>query len=156
MSRVGPATRSVGHGQAGVVGGLEVLAFGVLIFVAGGLLVANAWAVVDAKMATTAAAREAGRVYVEAPTDGEGMATARTAATDAVASYGRDPARLDLTRDATTFARCQRITFRASYQVPAIRLPFGIGFGHGVRVTARHSEIVDPLRTGLPAGGGCG
>ena len=52
------------HGQ---VAGIEVLPFGLLTFVVGMLLVANAWGVVDAKMATTSAAREAVRAYVEAP-----------------------------------------------------------------------------------------
>ena len=40
-------------GQAGI----EVLPFGILTFVVGALLVANAWAVIDAKIAVSAAAR---------------------------------------------------------------------------------------------------
>jgi Mg2+/Co2+ transporter CorC len=40
----------------GVVGGLEALPFGLLIFVVGALLIANVWAVVDAKLAVSAAA----------------------------------------------------------------------------------------------------
>jgi hypothetical protein len=47
--------------EGGAVGGLEVLPFGLLIFVVGILLVVNAWAVVDAKLAAEAAAREAAR-----------------------------------------------------------------------------------------------
>ena len=39
--------------------------FGLLIFVVGSLLIANAWAVVDAKFATDAAARQAVRTFVE-------------------------------------------------------------------------------------------
>jgi hypothetical protein len=45
--------------------GIEALPFGFLVLVAGSLLLANAWAVVDAKFAASAAAREAVRVYVE-------------------------------------------------------------------------------------------
>ena len=43
--------------------GMEVIPFGLLTFVVGALLVANAWAVIDAKMAVSAAAREATRAY---------------------------------------------------------------------------------------------
>ena len=49
----------------GVVGGVEAIPFGLLLFVAGTLLVANAWAVIDAKMAATSAAREAARTYMK-------------------------------------------------------------------------------------------
>ena len=52
--------------DCGQVGGIEVLPFGLLVFIVGTLLVANAWAVVDAKLAVTSAAREAVRSYVEA------------------------------------------------------------------------------------------
>ena len=38
-------------GDAGQVGGIEALPFGLLIFVVGTLLIANAWAVIDAKFA---------------------------------------------------------------------------------------------------------
>ena len=54
------------RGDAGQVGGIEALPFGLLIFVVGSLLIANAWAVVDAKFATDAAARQAVRTFVEA------------------------------------------------------------------------------------------
>ena len=53
------------HDEHGQVGGIEGLVFGVLVFVFGALLVANAWAVVDAKSAASVAAREAARVCVE-------------------------------------------------------------------------------------------
>ncbi|MGV3758684.1 MAG: hypothetical protein ACO1PW_03960 [Actinomycetota bacterium] len=49
------------RGDRGQVAGIEAIPFGLLIFVLGGLLLANAWAVVDAKLATDAAAREAVR-----------------------------------------------------------------------------------------------
>ena len=65
------------HGQ---VAGIEVLPFGLLTFVVGMLLVANAWGVVDAKMATTSAAREAVRAYVEASDADAAVAAADEAA----------------------------------------------------------------------------
>jgi hypothetical protein len=147
----------VARSERGVVGGLEVLPFGVLIFVIGSLLIANAWAVVDAKLATTAAAREAARSYVEAGSAVAGEDDAARAAADVIESYGRDPDRLDLRlAEAVPFTRCSRVTFIASYEIPAISLPFGLGLGEPIDVRSRHSEIIDPLRGGLPAEGSCG
>jgi hypothetical protein len=151
------AAPRVARAERGVVGGLEVLPFGVLIFVVGSLLIANAWAVVDAKLATTAAAREAARSYVEAGSAVAGEDAATRAAADVLESYGRDPDRLDLRlREAVPFTRCSRVTFVASYEIPAIALPFGIGLGGPIEVRSRHSEIIDPIRSGLPAEGACG
>ena len=79
------------RGDHGVVGGIEVLPFGVLIFVVGSLLVANAWAVVDTKFMVTSAAREAARTYVEAPDQGTAMARARIGVADAIAGQGPQP-----------------------------------------------------------------
>src|SRR5919202_3284931 len=70
--------------EAGQLAGGEALPFGVLVFVFGVLLIANAWAVVDAKLAVSAAAREATRAYVEAPPGGDAMAAADAAAREAV------------------------------------------------------------------------
>ncbi len=39
------------RGDAGQVGGFEAIPFGVLVFVLGALLITNAWAVIDAKLA---------------------------------------------------------------------------------------------------------
>ncbi len=71
-------------GDAGQAG-LEAVLFGVLVFVLGTMLVVNAWAVVDAKLAATSAAREAARSYVEAPTAQVADADARRAAEEAEA-----------------------------------------------------------------------
>ena len=72
-----------------------MLPFGLLTFVVGTLLVANAWGVVDAKLAVTSAAREAVRAYVEAPTPATRPRRADDAAAEAIAGHGRNP-------DATT------------------------------------------------------
>jgi hypothetical protein len=135
--------------ESGQLAGIEAVPFGLLTFVVGTLLVANAWAVVDAKMAVTAAAREATRAYVEAPADADPLALADAAARSAVQGAGRDPAQLVVTPLEATFARCQTVRFEASYRIPAIRLPWLGGFGAGFTATARHAEIVDPYRTGL-------
>jgi hypothetical protein len=141
--------------EAGQVAGIEAVPFGLLVFVVGALLVSNAWAVVDAKTTAAAAAREATRAYVEAPAGSDALALARAAAEEAVRGAGRDPARLTLTPESAEVARCRRVTFVASYPVPAVTVPWVGGYGEGFTATARHSEIVDPYRTGLPLGSSC-
>jgi hypothetical protein len=132
-------------GQAG----LE-LPFGVLMFVVGTLLVANAWAVIDAKMAVSAAAREATRAFVEAPVDGDALALADAAGRSAIEGAGRNPDELVLTPLEATFARCETVRFEAKYRIPAVRVPWLGGFGSGFTATARYAEVVDPYRSGVP------
>jgi hypothetical protein len=138
--------------ESGQVAGIEVIPFGLLVFVVAVLLVTNAWAVIDAKMTVASAAREAARAYVEAERAGDAAAAAQVAADEAVRAGGRDAGRLRLTSPSAGFARCQRVTFVAEYPVPAITLPWIGGFGHGFTARARHSELVDPYRSGVPLG----
>ena len=138
--------------ESGQVAGIEAIPFGLLVFVVGILLVTNAWAVIDAKMTVAAAAREAARAYVEAGNARDALAAAQAAAEDVVRAGGRDRRRLELTAPRSAFARCTRVTFVAAYPVPAITLPWIGGFGHGFTARARHSELVDPYRTGVPVG----
>ena len=138
------------HGdERGQMGGIEVLPFGFLIFVVGALLIANAWGVVDAKLATDAAAREAARTFVEV-VEGDDAAAARAAAIaagdEAAAGHGRAPERMDVTVEAPSVARCAVVTVIATYEVPAIPLPWIGGFGDGITVRSRHSERIDPFR----------
>src|SRR5207249_6381933 len=96
--------------EQGQLGGFEGLAFGVLVFVMGTLVIANAWAAIDAKVATAAAAREAARAYVESSSthaDDDAIEAAR----HAIEGYGRDPSRMRLTHDGGPFGRCRRVTF---------------------------------------------
>ncbi|HET6835841.1 MAG TPA: hypothetical protein VFH30_18405 [Acidimicrobiales bacterium] len=146
----------------GQVGGVEVLPFGLLVFVVGTLLVANAWAVVDAKLAVDAAARQAARHFVEADVPGardfgDAEAEARRAGYEALAAHGREEARstvdlagLESPDGQAGFTRCARATFTASYDVPVLNLPWIGGFGSGLDVTSRHSELIDPYRDGVP------
>jgi hypothetical protein len=129
-----------------------------LLFVVGALLIANAWAVIDVKMAVTSAAREAARTYVEAPDHLSGVRNADRAARDALAAHKRNAllATVEGPTDENAFTRCNRITFTVSYPVPAITLPFIGGFGTGFTVKATHSEIVDPFRNGVPGEALCG
>lgn len=142
--------------ESGQVGGVEVLPFGMLIFVVGALLIANAWSVIDAKMAVSGAAREATRAYVEARNRDVAEAVARQAAEDSIRGHGRNPNRLRLSNNDPQFVRCERVEYEARYTVSALSLPFIGGFGHGFTVTGRHTEIIDPFVDGLSAENRCG
>lgn len=131
---------------------MEGLVFGMLVFVGGALVIANAWAVVDAKLAASAAAREGARAFVEstAPTADGAVDEARVAAGDAIAGYGRSPARMRFaTLEEPQLLRCARVTVQVEYPVPLISIPFLGRHGNGFTARARHSEIVDPFRAGL-------
>lgn len=139
------------RGDAGQVGGIEALPFGLLIFVVGTLLIANAWAVVDAKFATDAAAREAVRAFVEGDDPESAVTEATTAGRATIEAHGRDPERVVIQPvGPARLERCARVTFEAVYEVPALSLPFIGGYGRApFRVRSSHSELVDPFRSGL-------
>jgi hypothetical protein len=146
-----PATRR----ESGIVGGLEVLPFGLLVFVGGWLLMANAWAVVDVKLAADSAAREAGRTYVE--TRGSGaVAASDQAAAAALAGRGLDPRRALVRRTGDGARRCSVVTTEVTYRVPAITLPFAGHWADGFVVHGRHRDVVDPFGAGLEGDGDCG
>lgn len=167
MSTVRREGAGVGSGRSdvGVVGGIEALPFGVLIFVLGTLMVVETWAVIDAKFAVDSAAREATRRYVEAdPADPAGTPEALAVATGyaALEAHGRDPQRgnvelseLDVAGSPAGFVRCARVTFTATYDVPALNLPGLGGFGPSFTVRSTHSELVDPYRDGVPGEAAC-
>lgn len=147
------------RGDRGQVGGIEALPFGILIFVVGSLLIANAWAVVDAKFATDAAARQAARTFVEGSELDAALRQAEAAALEAVAGHGRDPERATVhLATSKGLTRCSRATLEVRYEVPALTLPFIGGYGPAPFVVrSSHSELVDPFRSGLSgAAEGCG
>lgn len=139
--------------EDGVVGGVEVLPFGVLVFVVGTLIVLYAWAVVDAKLAVAAAAREGARAYVETPAGADPRTAAAAAVQRSLAAVGRT-ARTPQVTITGSFERCSRVTVSVGYGVPALRLPWMGDIG---ATTARStaSEIVDPLRSGLGGTASC-
>jgi hypothetical protein len=142
--------------EAGQVGGVEGAIFGVLVFVFGTLVVINGWAVVDAKLAAGSAAREATRSYVEARSAPEASAAAQRAAEEAIRGHGRQVERLALRFVDGGFTRCARVTLEASYRVPLLAVPVLGQRGVGFTVASRHSEVVDPYRSGLPGEAACG
>ncbi len=138
-------------GDRGQVGGIEALPFGLLVFVLGTLLIANAWAVVDAKFATDAAAREAVRTFVEGTDEATAFAAADEAARAVIAGHGRDPQRASVDPVGSFgLVRCARARFSVTYEVPALSIPLIGGYGTApFRVRSSHSEVVDPFRSGL-------
>jgi hypothetical protein len=137
-------------GDDGFVGGIETLPFGLLVFVVGTLLVANAWAVIDAKLASASAAHEAARVYVETVSgsdSGPAARAARAAAVEAIEGHGRDPDRMSFVMSPGRAAtRCQAVEVTVGYRVPTLTLPLIGGFGQGFVVSATDSELIDPFR----------
>ena len=144
------------RGEEGQVGGVEAVIFGVLVFVFGTLVVVNGWAVVDAKLATGSAAREATRSYVEARSASEAGGAAQRSAEEAIRGHGRQVERMALRSVEGTFARCARVTLEASYRVPLVAIPVLGQRGTGFTVASRHSEVVDPYRSGLAGEASCG
>jgi hypothetical protein len=139
------------RGDGGQLGGIEAIPFGLLLFVGGALLVANAWAVVDAKFATDAAAHQAARTFAESPEPADADQRAVEAGLAAIAGHGRDPERAEVRPDgAARFERCARVRFIATYEVPALTIPFIGGFGDGFHIRSEASELVDPYRADVP------
>jgi hypothetical protein len=143
--------------ERGSIGGLEGLAFGVLLFAFGTLMVMNAWAVVDGKMTASAAAREATRSYVEAPNQRVAQASANTAAQEVVNNRRDAQTTLQISPVAggAAFGRCEQVTASVRLNVPRVSLPLIGGTGGTFPVTATHTEVIDPYRSGLAAGAGC-
>ena len=141
--------------ERGQVGGVEAVAFGVLVLVLGTLGAATAWAVVDTKVAASSAAREAARAYVESDGSDSAWDDAARRGRDAFAGHGRDPSSLQLPRPAGEFGRCGALTVTATTAVDLPRLPGVRAVARRVAVRASHTEVVDPFRSGLSRSGGC-
>ncbi len=141
--------------ESGQLAGIEVLPFGILVFVVGVLFFAQLWAVVSAKSSTESAAREATRTFVESSGDvGAAAGNASGAAAEVLTSAGRSSSRASIVpMTPLTLDRCATITFEVSYEVPVVALPL-ISWGSGFTVRSSHTEIVDPFRDGLE-GAGC-
>ena len=146
------------RGEDGQIGGMEGVTFGLLVYVLGILVVANAWGVIDSKAAASAAAREAARSIVEsrATSRAEAIADARVVADETLRGYGRHLGdRGRFVAEQVEFRRCGRVTISVEYDVPLIALPVIGGHGHGFTAVGRHSEIVDPFRSGLADSSTC-
>lgn len=138
------------RGQAGaeVIAGCVVLIIG-LVFV-----FANLWAVLDAKMAVSSAARNAVQAYVEQNTPADAERAARAEASELLSS--RFPERWDTETSATRFERCQPIAIRVTVDIPLIAVPFLGSLGGTKTVSATHRSRIDPFRSGVPGEVDCG
>jgi hypothetical protein len=142
------------RGEAGQVGGVEAVPFGLLVLLVGILLAAHTWAVVDAKFLTGAAAREATRAFVEAPDATRGRRDAQLAAAAATSPSGRVLRDLVLVSGGD-LRRCAPVRFEARLDVPAFGLPWRADRPLVV-VRSAHEELVDPYRDGLGGAADCG
>jgi hypothetical protein len=137
--------------------------------VVGTLLVVNVAVVINAKLATDSAARQAIRDFVEedvpaAGSTAEAERRAVASARSALDAEGLDPDKAEVTLlplegvgGQEGFTRCARVTFEVRYHVPAFTVPWVGGFGDGFDVRSRHSELIDPFRSGVPGtADGCG
>lgn len=145
------------RGDAGQIGGIEVVPFGVLVFLSGTLLFVNVWGIIDAKFAVTSAAREATRAYVEASSFEEARVVAEARATETLAAYGRDTDRATVGEPSleAPFGRCARVTITVAYTVPLIDVPWIGGFGDVADVESTATGLVDPFRDGLEGAASC-
>lgn len=141
------------RGEAGQVGGLDALVFGVVVFVLGVLVIANSWGVIDAKLAASSAATNAARAYVQLVSS-DPAAAARAAAAQAISDSGRSVTRMTLTLTGTP-SRCGSVLAVVAYRVPVVSVPLLGGFGDGFTVRASHAELLDPYRSGLSGEARC-
>jgi hypothetical protein len=116
---------------------------GILVFVAGALLVTNVWAVVGARSSADQIARQYIRTYSEATTAADAASAGQRAA--AVVASNRNVTDYRITPPAN-FGRCQMVAVTVAIDVPAIALPFIDGLGRRT-VRATRQELTDPYRT---------
>jgi hypothetical protein len=72
----------------------------------------------------------------------------------AIEAQGRDTARTTMVVSGD-LTRCSRVVAEVRYRVPLIVVPTLGGMGSGFTASARHSELVDPYRSGLPRTASC-
>jgi len=141
--------------ESGQVGGLEAIAFGMLVLIMGVLIIGNAWGVIDARMAADEAAREAARTFATAPaqTDAQADALAVQAATTTLQELGWHRSGTTVQRLEGTFTRCALVSYQVDIPVPVFRLAWlqsGFSLFHAI---GSDSERVDPYRSGVPGTG---
>ena len=131
--------------ERGVVAGLEGLVFGVLVLMAGTVLVVDAWSVLDTRSSLDGAAREYLRAYTEAADPRTAADEGDRAARGALDGRGTVPAVRITAPDPGRFGPCARAEVELAATVPAVRLPFVGDFGT-TEIRVRHAELVDAHR----------
>ena len=144
-----------GHREDGLVAGGEVLFGGVLVLIFATMLVVNLWLIIDAKVAVSAASREAARRIVEAGNDA-GIGDAQRAAAEAVAGHHRSALRIKVTVDGKAATRCGRISVTVRSDVALVLLPLWHLNQATTQVSSTHTELIDGYRSGLLGEAHCG
>ncbi len=160
--------------EDGLSAGAEALAFGVLVFVVGSIIGLNGWAVLDAKFAVNAAAREATRSIVEGgAVDRASMLGADggridsgvvyEVAVETMAGHGKDPAGLPQPSDfvvaladdpwTSSSDTPQRPRDRRGTRSRGSACPGG--WQTPITAQGQHTEIIDPFRSGLAGRADC-
>lgn len=151
--------RSPWRDEAGFVAGAEALILGVLVFVFGTLAILNGWAVLDAKFATNAAAREAVRAVADADagTSVEALtARAVAAAREAVDAHGYDGDVVEVEHlSPLPPGRCDPVRVRALIAVRSTIVP-GVAGPATFEVGSEHEQVVGPFRSGFTGEADCG
>ncbi|MCX6524047.1 MAG: hypothetical protein NTX58_04650 [Actinobacteria bacterium] len=133
-------------GERGAVGGGEGVIFGMLILVAGTLVILNLWAILDARMALDTAASEYLRTYTEQQYFFQARVVGEAAAKDSLTQRGLSPYRVSIqASEPQGFGPCAVAVVQLTTQVPWVRVPFLAGAGSTtVRVT--QTELIDAHR----------
>lgn len=136
--------------ERGVVAGGEGLVFGVLILLAGSLVLINIWAMVDTRAALDAATREYLRTYTEQSSSGEARLLGEISARNSLRLRGSHTQDLSIEVDQPAgFGPCSAVTVRISATVRWFKVPFLTSFGDA-RLTAQNRELIDASREVTP------
>lgn len=129
--------------ERGQAAGIESVPFGILVFVAGLILVVNVWAVIDTRAAVDTAARDYLRAYTASDDLPSATARGRAAANASVSARSGAADRLVIHDPREPFGPCRPATVELEFEVPAIRAPF-IGSIGMTTVSTTQTELVQP------------
>ncbi|MEI7887439.1 MAG: hypothetical protein WCJ04_08610 [Actinomycetes bacterium] len=137
--------------ERGAVGGGEGVIFGMLILVAGTLVILNLWSVLNTRMALDAAASEYLRTYTEQQNFFQARVVGEAAARESLTQRGISPSRVAIQpTEPEGFGPCAQAEVQLSTQVPWIRVPF-IGGSGTTTVRVTQSELIDAHREVTPS-----
>jgi hypothetical protein len=138
--------RRVVLGERGAVGGGEGLIFGMLIFLAGTLVILNLWSILDTRMALDTAAGEYLRTYTEQQNYFQARVLGEAAAKESLTQRGVSPGRVRiLPSEPQGFGPCAVAVVQLSTWVPWVRVPF-IGGAGSTAVSVTQTELIDAHR----------
>jgi hypothetical protein len=137
------------RGERGQAAGIETLPFGVLVFVAGTLLVVNAWAVVSNRATADSLAREYLRAYTKESSRPDALEAGQQVVDAIVASHDMPADRVHVDPP-TAWGACAVAVVTVRLTVPDIQAPF-LGSLGSHRITVVHRDRIDAYRRGVAA-----